>query len=345
MKRTHTIATIISCVMLCFTLLFSMGCNKENFTSKGIAEDHFFIKNGTQHMPVSVCGNMDSKKILVILHGGPGGTAIVYRDEFVKKNVENKIAVVYWDQRYAGNSQGKKDQTGLPFFRNDIKNLLTLLKDKYGSDKSFYLMGHSWGGFLAPYFLMEENNQDRVKGWIQVGGAHNYRMNDSLTREMLLFYGNQQLSINNESLEWNEIVTWCQNNGFESRAEAAQLNAFAHRAEGLIDSIAPNSLRLSLRQNALLTQWSNGIASALRNIDEPTYTTPISENLYKIKLPTLLMWGKYDFVCPPDLAKDILTNVGSSDIQNNLYLQSGHSPMANEPQAFWADLLEWIQSH
>ena len=32
-----------------------------------------------------------------------------------------------------------------------------------------------------------------VKGWIHVDGAHNYSLNDSLTKEMLLFYGKKEI--------------------------------------------------------------------------------------------------------------------------------------------------------
>lgn len=326
-------------------IILLQACSKDAFTQSGHADDHFFLKSGSQHMPVSVIGNIDSKKFIVIIHGGPGGNGIIYRDAYVKEKVEKEYAIVYWDQRYAGNTQGKNDKTDITDFKNDIKNLLLLLQSKYGSEHSFYLMGHSWGGFLTPYFLLQENNQKLVKGWIQVGGAHNYRMNDSLTREMLIYHGQRQIAANKNVADWDEIVAWCAENGFESREEAGTLNAFAHRAESLIDSVLAPSYFPEVKRNALLTQWSNGIASALRQIDNPTYTTPISENLSLITLPTLLLWGKYDFVCPPTLAQDIIQQSQRSNIQFILYDQSGHSPMANEPESFWSDVIDWIKTH
>jgi pimeloyl-ACP methyl ester carboxylesterase len=335
-------------IALFATILLLMGCKKDPFTQSGMAEDHFFLKSGNQHMPVTVSGNVDAKKFLLIIHGGPGGNGIVYRDNYVKENVEKEFAVVYWDQRFAGNTQGNGGNSDISAFRQDIKNLLTLLKAKYGSDNDFYLFGHSWGGFLAPYFLVEGDNQAMVKGWIQIGGAHNYRMNDSLTREMLLFYGNQELAVGNNTADWEEIVDWCQNNGFEGRENAGTLNGFAHRAEQLMENVRIPEFDLDfslIKQNAFLSQWSNGIASALRQIDNPTYTIPNSDQLNRITIPTLLLWGKYDFVCPPGLADDIEANISSADVSKIIYPNSGHSPMANQPNQFWFDVVNWVKSH
>ena len=338
---------------LIFSLFFGLyilltGCKKDTFTQHGFAEDHFNLNSGNQQMPVTVAGNIDSKKFVIVIHGGPGGTAIAYRDTYVKDIVEKQVTMVYWDQRFAGNTQGNNGESGIEQFREDLKNLLLLLRSKYGNDKQFFLMGHSWGGFLTPYFLAHESNQNMVSGWIQVDGAHNYRMNDSLTREMLLYHGNQEITAGNQVSRWTEIVSWCENNGFEGRDNAGQLNGFAHEAEGLIQEVYEpvSDFGLSIiKQNALLTQWSNGISSGLLQIDEPTYANPNSDKLHLISLPTLLMWGEYDFVCPKQLADDVMNHVGSADVTLKSYLHSGHSPMMNEPESFWSDLLKWVDMH
>lgn len=327
------------------TTLFFWGCQKESFTLTGIAEDHFFLKSGNQQMPVTVAGNVDSKKFIVIIHGGPGGNSLDYKDRQAEELLEKEFAVVYWDQRFAGNTQGNGGNSDISEFRNDIKKLLLLLKSKYGSDKAFYLLGHSWGGFLSPYFLVDNDNQSLVKGWLQVGGAHNYHLNDSLTREMLLHYGNIELKAGNNTSEWTEMVDWCNQNGFEGKENASTLNGFAQKAESLISNVIEPAASEQTQSAVFFSHWSNGIATTRRQIDQPTYNTPNSDQLYKIKIPTLLLWGKYDFVCPPELAKDIEKNIGSTDVNKIIYLQSGHSPMVNEPEKFWNDVIKWVKAH
>jgi pimeloyl-ACP methyl ester carboxylesterase len=312
-----------------------------------MANDHFFLKSGNQHMPISVAGNMDSKKIVIILHGGPGGSAIQYRNDYVRKNVEKQFAIVYWDQRFAGNTQGNGGITDITQFKKDIKNLITLLKSNYGSDKKIYFLAHSWGGFLAPYFLTEGDNQGIINGWIQVDGAHNYYLNDSLTREMLISEGKIEISYNRNVEKWNEIVDWCMTNDFKGQKNGEQLNKFAFIAESLMETVnEPNDPAFSdILQTSLMSFLSNIVASSIRNIDSPTYEIPNSNNLFGITIPALLLWGKYDFVCPPQLADDILKNIGSNDVNKIIYQNSGHSPMLNEPEKFWNDVCNWIQAH
>lgn len=341
-------SNIIPLLIRIFVFVFS-GCENEFFPSTGIAADRFFLKSGNQHMPVLVAGNLDSNKFIVIIHGGPGGNSNAYRDDYVKNNVENEMAMVYWDQRFAGNTQGNGGNTDISAFKKDIKNLLILLSHKYGEDKEFYLFGHSWGGFLTPYFLIDGNNQNLVKGWIQIGGAHNYPLNDSLTREMLLHFGNLELAAGRNTKDWEEIVNWCNANGFEGRDNGLKLNGFAHDAEKLNEDVwktekEPMDLQ-EMKQNSILTQTLNSSISGLREIDAPTYYTTNSDQLHKINIPTLLLWGKYDFVCPPGLANDIEANIGSLDVTKFIYSNSGHSPMLNQRAQFWQDVIEWVQQH
>lgn len=328
-----------------FICLILISCHKEDFNSSGMVEDHFFLKNDKQNMPVVVAGNMDSRKMLVVIHGGPGGNALDYRNSYVKTIVESDVAIVYWDQRYSGQSQGNGGSYHITTFREDLRKLLQLLKAKYGQDKEIFLFAHSWGGFIAPYFLSDPQNLALVKGWIQIGGAHNYRMNDSLTREMLIFYAQEELDKERNKEDWYEILEWCNNNGFEGRENAGQLNQFAHKAEGLIEAVnEPNFDFSEIHANnqAFLTNYFNMINSAIKAVDEPTYSTPITDVLHKISCPTLLLWGKYDFVCPPELAIDIEKNIGSSDVTKIIFNASGHSPMVNEERLFWNEVKKWV---
>lgn len=334
-------------VQMAILMVAISSCQKESFSLSGMADDHFFLKSGNQHMPISVVGNVDSKKFIIILHGGPGGSAIQYRDGYVREHVETDVVMVYWDQRFAGNTQGNGGNTDITQFRRDIKNLILLLRNKYGSDKEFYFLAHSWGGFLAPYFLADNNNQQLIKGWIQADGAHNYYLNDSLTREMLISKGNIEISEGRNVSTWREIVDWCLSNDFKGQKNGEQLNKFAFRAESLMNAVnePKDPTFADILQTSLMSFLSNVIASSIRNIDSPTYEIPNSDKLNSITIPTLLLWGKYDFVCPPGLADDILNNIGSTDVSQIIYQNSGHSPMLNEPENFWNDVLAWVKLH
>jgi pimeloyl-ACP methyl ester carboxylesterase len=339
--------------ILILSVFFFLGCKKENITKSGIVDDHFFLKNKGAIMPVYVGGNIDNNKILIMVHGGPGGNDLSYRNKFIAP-VEKEMAVVYWDQRLAGASQGNSPDKDIVNYIEDIKKLIAIIKYRYGSDKKIYMLGHSWGGFLTPYFLEDGNNQNLISGWIQVDGAHNYNLNDSLTWKYLLDYGQTQLNSAKYAKEWKEIVDYCSsvtpgNNNFEV---GVKLNSYAGKAQSYIDELSGETCptcvinNLSSQNFPITANLGNLLTSAkFLKIDRQAYNKQISENLYKIKLPTLLLWGKYDFICPRGLSLDIQSKISSMDITEKIFLKSGHSPMDNEPEIFWKSVIDWVAMH
>jgi pimeloyl-ACP methyl ester carboxylesterase len=339
-----------------FNLLIIIGlssCQKEQITISADAHDTFFLQEEGNALPIQVLGNTASKKMLVIVHGGPGGSGITYRDKYVMNNVEKEFAVAYWDQRFAGASQGNNSNSDIASFKSDVKKVLQLLKSRYGNDTKMYLMGHSWGGFLVPYFLEDGNNQDMVKGWIQVDGVHNFYKSDSLTREMFLFFGKREIAANRNTATWQEIVNYCDAHAYnESYEVGVKWNRYASKAETYLSEVKGGPTTLSLINTAIENKFpitaslSNLYNSALRlEIDRQAYPIPISENLYKIKLPTFLLWGRYDFICPIGLKDDIKKNIKSTDVSEKTFENSGHSPMLNEPEAFWSAVVNWVKVH
>ncbi len=328
-------------------LLFFSACQKEKITTSGIADDFFFLRSNGQDMPIHVCGNVSSKKMIFVIHGGPGGNSLVYRDRYTKNNVESQYAMIYWDQRYAGNTQGYGGSVDASVFANDMKKIIRLVKNKYGIDQKVYLFAHSWGGFLAPYFLSQDDNQNLVQGWIQVDGAHNYVMNDSLTKQMLLQFGNNELAVNRNTEYWRGVVDWCNNNSHLGDANSSQLNKYAQEAEAKFDAVQQSEeASPTPNTSSAIANWINDKATTASKVDQQAYQISNSKNLFKIKIPTFLVWGKYDFVCPSGLINDIEVNIGNRPAVNKIILEkSGHSPMANEPVEFWNQVINWVNIH
>jgi pimeloyl-ACP methyl ester carboxylesterase len=343
----HKFILILSLALMLFT-----ACQKEDFTKSGMANDHFFIDAEGQSIPVRVAGNLDSKKMLIITHGGPGGSAFVYRSNYVIDRVEKEFAVVYWDQPFAGTSQGNGKICTLPMYRDYLKKLIVLLKSKYGTDNKLFLMGHSWGGFLAPYFLIEDNNQDLVTGWIQVDGAHNIRFNP-FVKNMFLTYGPVEIAAKRDSAFWQEAINYCNSDEYDENNYDVllKLNGYAHQAGSILPQVAKpdysdyypdfNNYTSTTVQtiNNLTTLYS------LNLFEKAFNENPVVGNLNLIKIPTLLLWGEHDFVCPLALKDDILKNIGSSDVSEHIFSASAHSPMVNEPEPFWTEVINWVSSH
>jgi pimeloyl-ACP methyl ester carboxylesterase len=336
-------------------IILIISCQKEKFTTSGIANDNFFLKVDGQSLPIKVAGNLDSKKMLIIVHGGPGGPALPYRTKYVRENIEKEFAIVYYDQRFAGASQGNGGIDDISIFRTDLKKVIQLIKKRYGSDHKIYLMGHSWGGFLTPYFLVDGNNQTLVNGWIQVDGASNYYKNDSLTREMLLSFATRELTVNRNITFWQPVKEYCIAHAHnESFDVAFQLNSYAGQAETYLQEV--NKVKTPSISNAILSKNFDNLAvtgfasnlytsALLKKLDHQTYNKNLTAYFQKLTLPTLLLWGRYDFVCPIGLQEDIKKYIGSTDVSVSVFEKSGHSPMNNEEVDFWNVLVNWVKAH
>lgn len=333
-----------------FFLATIFSCGKESFTRVGMANDHFFLQNEGQNMPVRVAGNLSSDKLLVIIHGGPGGSALEFRSAYVVQNVESKFAVVYWDQRYAGGSQGNGGTSSIDQFRKDLKKLLFLLKEKYGSDKKLYLMGHSWGGFLAPYFLIEDNNQQMIAGLIQADGAFNPRTNQVM-KEAFLNYGAAEISAGRNEKFWKEIIDFCNSPEYKENDYNVmiRLNKWAHEAEDKLKHLKPNEPENKMAPDNHIPLISHALAmfnSSRQGIYKEAYeTNPVAGNINKISLPVLLLWGKHDLVCPVKMMDVFMQGISSTDVQTHIFNGSFHRPMENEPVEYWNTLTEWMEQH
>ena len=178
----HYIITVI--------IILLGSCQKEQFSNSENAKDHFFLKNEGAEMPVWVEGNTNSKTFVIFLHGGPGGSSIGYNELGVFDYLEQNYAVVYWDQRCAGAAQGNcnPDNLNVARYTEDLDQLITVLRYRYGNDIGIFLLGDSWGGTLATAFITTGNLQEKIKGTIITVGVHNFPLFMEEKQKMLNFY-------------------------------------------------------------------------------------------------------------------------------------------------------------
>jgi pimeloyl-ACP methyl ester carboxylesterase len=292
--------------IILFMLLFT-GCQKEKITFSENVSDVFYVENVKASMRVLVEGNTTSNIFIIIIHGGPGASSYLYNTDYVTQNLENKCAMVYWDQRNSGASQGNSNgaQLNLDQMVDDLKKVIQVLKYRYGKDISLFLLRHSFGGLLMTAFITKDDNQNMIKGLINVDGSHNYPLNDSLTRQMLLNVGLNQISQNKNVSKWNSISSYCYNHtGNFNLEESQQLEKFAAEAETYIDSvkqinIASLIIKYAIPGNYPLTAiLINLLYSENSKLNNELAKAQFSDLLYKITVPALILWGKYDFICP-----------------------------------------------
>lgn len=346
-KKLYLLIALIPALLL-------MSCSKKAKLSSE-QSDLIYIRNKGADMPAYIHGNAASKVFLVILHGGPGDNGLTYRFGDFAEQLENEYAVVYWDQRGQGMSQGNydKDAVSVSLLVDDVLVLLKTLKARYGNDISLFLMGHSWGGTLGTAFVTTDQYQHELKGWIEVDGAHDLPMLNKEAVRMLKSEAALQVGSGANSEKWQEIldyVTTVDTNNIGDE-EIGKLNSYGHEAGAIHPDVNQTTLEGASLFSALFFNPNNPMTSLVTGgqtaslLEEELFSLSLTGELHKIQIPTLLLWGKYDFVVPPALAYSAYAQIGSSQKQLLIFDHSAHSPMLDETQAFVAALKSFITAY
>lgn len=341
--------------LIFWTLAFLLitACNKDPQVNSDM-EETFYLQNDGADMPVFVRGNGESNVFVLLLHGGPGNGGLKYRGHTYSDLLEKEYAMVYWDQRHQGNSGGHMNAEDITIDQmvEDTHALIQTLKVRYGDDISVFLMGHSWGGTLGTAYMLKDDYQEQINGWIEVDGAHDFPMMNREMIRMINTIGQAELDANHHNTLWTEIIDF--SNSLDtnniSSDETTQLNSYAGRIEGLLDQLNEKSESNLGELELNFTGANNPITTYINdlNLPEAFYEEILlfsaTTALDKITIPTLLMWGKYDFKVPPSVGQTAFDQISSSEKFLKIYEHSGHSPMRYEPELFVQDMVAFIET-
>jgi pimeloyl-ACP methyl ester carboxylesterase len=335
-------------------LIFIISCQKERISIGTNVSDTFYLDNQNASMRIKVEGNTLSKVFLLLVHGGPGQSAYFYKTDYIRQNIGNNYAIVYWDQRNAGASQGTSNGNHLNLIQmtDDLKKVIEVIKYRYGQNSDIFLLGHSFGGLLTTSFITTGNNQSMIKGWIVVDGSHDYPLNDTLTRQMLLTVGQQQVTLNKHTEEWNEIISYCNaHSGNFTFEESQQLETYAGDAETYFDEVRKFDILDLIKEHALKDDWPitsilfNYLYSSEAGFNKDLHKTDFSSSLYIVTTPTLLLYGKYDFICPQGLGMDLMNRISTTDKTMVISPISGHNFMYQDEILFCKEVSDFIELH
>ncbi|NVO20749.1 MAG: alpha/beta hydrolase [Bacteroidetes bacterium] len=346
----------ITCYLL--LILIAISCNKEQFTISVNADDFFFLRNKGADLPVWVKGNTASKTMVIYLHGGPGGGALgeefLLNSEFVR-TITNKYAMVFFDQRGSGSSQGNfgKDLMTEEQFVEDLDKLIILLKSKYGSDMNIFLYGVSWGGYLGTAYLVTGDNQNKIKGFINDSGNHNELSAANYGKKMLKYYAQQQISLGKNVADWSNIQDWCQKTDtITELTEFAQAFDYFGKAKNLMGDSIISSIHWDSHANFRMTYFSPYSSSSsyfntLFNsfVADHFKSLNLSEKLHTIVIPVFLARGKYDFSVPPEIMDEAYEKISSPVKQKVTFEKSGHAVWSCEMQNFTELFNEFIEAN
>lgn len=345
-KSINTSTKTLASIAILF-ILFS--CSKEDNLNN--LNDTLFVRHKNADMPAYIHGNASERVFLIILHGGPGGFGLNHRRATIKSDIEKEYAVVYFDQRGSGISQGSysEDDINIDIMAEDVLALAKVIKHKYGNDSKLFLMGHSWGGTLGPATLLKD--QSDFLGWINVDGAHNPKNMYTSYIENFRRVALEQIEIGKNVPYWESIIDLINTvKPTYNLDDIGTLNSEAFEAE-----IKLRESRIINKEQSLDNRvvFKYNLLTLIRNmikiqsiLDESLFEkTNYTNRLSEITIPSLVLWGKYDMVVPVEFAQEAFDNLGANEKELVIFEKSGHSPMFSEPDLFAETVLAFINAN
>jgi len=324
-------------------------------------------------MPVLVRGNFDSDVILLMVHGGVGGSSGPHIEDF-SGMLEEKYMVAFWDQRHAGSSQGNfdKEDFTIDLMAEDMQMVIRMLKEKYGADKKVFSVGHSWGVILSTYYLITQDNL--LHGAIQSNGSHStipeYSARLDYTQKFAQEMIEKGMTIPEEikkegetfsSLE--QIVEWTkQNDPIETWKQLKILNAlypsvsryvrstYFQRVDA-IGNVSYRELDFQSHYHPLIESINGLRTQQLVNnhIKEESIQEfyDFSPQMGAINLPICLIWGKYDPIIGLEVAEDYYQKIATQEEDKELVIleRSGHTGLYRENIKFSNAVINFVEKH
>lgn len=328
-----------------------ISCNKDEDLVN--VDEVIWVRSNGADMPVHVHGTLENSTIILIVHGGPGGNGLEYRSGKYTEPLEARYAMAYWDQRGQGMSHGHYSDGDVTVSQmaDDLDAVIKVLKAKYGANNKLVVLGHSWGGTLTAKYMVTGNNQQNVDAWIEANGAHDIPQLNHDAISMFINVANQQIAAQNNVANWQGILDWA--SGIDSNnvtsEQSGEINQKGFEVEAWLteDGVMQEPEQggthvpgLSGPTNPLTSFLAGSATSNLLN--DEVEATALTSQLSNVTIPTLVLWGRYDFVVPVSLGYDTYDNISSTNKQIVIFEKSGHSPMSNEWEAFSNSIISFV---
>lgn len=149
----------------------------------------FRLSDGTK-LHLETFGD-SSKPVLIVLHGGPGNS---YKPYLKWKVLSDDYYMVFWDQRGAGLSERvPNEELVCPQYLKDLNEI----GNHFSPNNKFYLIGHSWGGAYASYYV--QNYPERVEKLVLIepGPMNKKAMENTTGANVKFFNKDLQAFLNN----------------------------------------------------------------------------------------------------------------------------------------------------
>jgi alpha-beta hydrolase superfamily lysophospholipase len=255
----------------------------------------------------SPAGEEPVKGVLTIAHGY-GEHSGRYAHVASRLTAEG-YAVYAPDHNGHGRSKGKAGRVSLPAAITDLHQMIVTVSKARHPDAPQFLLGHSMGGAIALRYASA--HQDRLTGLV-------------VSAPLAAVDGGPALKAVGKLL--GVIAPGVPVSRVEPR--------LVSRDKAVVDAYVADPLNY------------HGPIPARVGREFLLAAEALPQDVRQITIPTLLLWGTADRLCPPRGAEAVAANIASSDFTKRAYEGLFHEIM-NEPERDQVldDIIGWLASH
>ena len=281
-------------------------------------------------------GNPKAKNPIVVLHGGPG---YGFSDRHKQRYDPSKQRVIFHDQRGGGKSTpyGSIENNTTDYLVEDVQKIVNYLKLD-----TFILTGGSWGSTLALMYALKYPEQISA---LILSGIYTASQQETLYLHNGLYRTHfpdvwQRLLERAPNEHQDDPMAYHLERIFSSNeAEAAESARAYQDCEAALlhldDRFTPSPEK---EFDATPAKLEAHYLSQDCFMPEDRY---ILHNAHKIKIPTWIVQGRYDFICPPITAYELDQKLPNSTF---IWTQAGHANDRNNYEVMRTLLLQASQA-
>lgn len=289
---------------------------------------------------ISIRGDDLANPVLLVLHGGPGGSEMPFVNG-INRNLQRIFTVVNWDQRGAGKSYSKglqKEMLGIDRFLSDTHEMVLYLKQRLSKEK-LIILGHSWGTFLGlnEAYRHPENLYAYVGAGQMVNGIKTEQIAYKFLLDAAKAKGDKQAIKTLEGKAAFRNGTYV--NGTEGwLAQRNLLNKYGgvihnRKTVGNMTKEFIFSHDYSFRDKL---NWQKGQLFTLKALSFDWYfDLDFFNSIKKLEIPIYILAGKYDYNTPFELAEAYCKAIEAPDKEFVCFEESAHDLMYEEPEKFY----------
>jgi pimeloyl-ACP methyl ester carboxylesterase len=276
-------------------------------------------------------GRSTSNPILVWVHGGPGTSETPLLRRF-NAPLEDHFLVVYWDQRYAGQSLDpfgpKPTHESAEDYFEDLTALVERLRSRFHRNK-VVLMAHSAG--TVPALLYVERHPERVAAYVGIGQVANTPEAEARSYAFVLKAARKAGDTSAVArLTKMGPPPWKED--FTPRDLVAKYGGAFHANVGL-----PTLAMITLRASE--ANWHDVAALLLigsyNRLSMQTFHDAVLDGDHtRFSVPVFFVSGRYDRVVDASLASRYLERISAPSKQFVWFENSAHGPPFEEPEKF-----------